>query len=155
MKQNSFTLIEMVAVIAVTSILVVMTIQVFKTDPTQAAISQVGGACTFATAKSFKHDKPVTIVLKNNKFEASYINDAGVKIVFKKFNLVKGVEAKIVRNGESIESYTVYKGEIPGGTALTYKIRKYGESEAFIIWINAFTSKVCYYDPSGSKVASW
>ena len=145
----------MVAVIAVTSMLVVMTIQVFKTDPTQAAVAQVGGACTFAVANSFKNDKPVTVELKNNRFEASYIGDDGNKVVFKTFSLVKGVQAKIIRGNNEIESYTVYKGEIPGGTPLTIKIRNYGDSESSIIWINAFTSKVCYYDPSGSKVAKW
>ncbi len=155
MRRNNFTLIEMVAVIAVTSILVVMTIQVFKTDPTQAAVAQVGGACTFSKATSFNQDKPVTVELKSNKFEASYIDNAGVKVVFKMFNLVKGVDSKIVRGGDEIESYTIYKGEIDGGLAVTIKIRKYGEAQASIIWINAFTGRVSYYDKNGSKVVAW
>lgn len=155
MRCNNFTLIEMIAVIAITSFLVMITIKIFKTDPRQAAVAQVGGACTFANAASIKHNRPVLIELRNNKFEASYTDDNGQKIIIKSFSVVSGTESKMLRGTSEIESYTIHAGQISGGNAVVYKIRKTGKGKAGIVWVNAFTGHVAYYDSNGNKEVAW
>lgn len=155
MRQQSFTLIEMIAVMAICAMLVVITISSMKTEPQNADLARIGGACTFANATSIKKNKPVLIELRQGEFKASYVDDSGTKIIFKQFSLLKKVEAKIVRAGEDIESYTIYKGQISGGNAVTFKIRKAGAVKAAIIWINAFTGRVSYYDSDGASEVAW
>lgn len=157
MRHNNFTLIEMVAVIAVTSFLVVMTINVMKTDPTSAQLAQLGGSCLRASSKAARQMTDVLVEFDGTTFKSSYINDAGKKIVFKEFIVSKKVDAKMEKNGSKITSFTVTpQGTVDGGGAkIIFKVRKLGDTQALFFSVNGFTSRVFYYDNSGAQVTAW
>jgi hypothetical protein len=148
---------EMVAVIAVTSFLLVMTINVMKTDPSKAQLSRLGGACQFSSAKAAKERKNVIVEFDGVDFIASYVNDSGVKTVIKQFTINGKVEAKMEKDGNVITSYSVTpQGTIGGGGAgVIFKVRKIGDTQALFFTVNGFTSRVFYYDTNGDEITSW
>lgn len=157
MRHNNFSLMELVAVMVVTSFLVVMTINVMKTDPTSAQLAQLGGSCLRASSKAAREMTDVLVEFNGVDFKASYINKAGKKVIFKQFTVSKKVEAKMEKSGNKITSYTVTpEGTINGGGAeIIFKVRNPTDTTALFFSVNGFTSRVFYYDTSGSKVTAW
>ena len=157
MRQNNFSLMELIAVIAVTSFLLVMTINVMKTDPTRATISRLGGACQFSSAKAAKERKNVLIEFDGVSFKASYINGSGVRTVFKEFIISGKVEAKMEKDGNTITSYSVTpQGTIGGGgSGVVFKVHKPDDLKAQFFTVNGFTSRVFYYDNNGDEIITW
>lgn len=157
MRRSNFTLMELVAVLAVTSILVVMTIGAFHTDPTNAEQARIGGSVRFAYAKAVKESADVTVEFDGVTFILSYRDQDDNKIIAKQFTIRSGIEAKMERGGVVITSYTVKNtGTIDGGgNGVIFKIRKIGADKASVIWVNGFTSRVSYYDFNDQKVVTW
>jgi len=157
MRRSNFTLMELVAVLAVTSILIVMTISAFHTDPTDAEQARIGGAVRFAYAKAVKESAGVLVEFDGTTLILSYRDDHDDKIIAKQFTIKSGIEAKMERGGSVITSYTVKNtGEIEGGgSGIIFKIRKIGGDKAAVIWVNGFTSRVSYYDYNDKKVVTW
>lgn len=152
MRRSNFTMMEMIAVIAVTSFLVVMTINVMKTDPTSARISQLGGSCQLASGKAAREMSNVLVEFDGVNFKASYINKAGNQVVFKEFVVNGKVEAKMTKDGNKITSYTVTPvGTVNGGgTEVIFTVRKIGATSAMSFSVNGFTSRLLY-----NKTATW
>ena len=157
MRRSNFSLMELIAVIAVTSFLLVMTINAMKTDPTRATISRLGGGCQFSSAKAAKERTDVLIEFDGVNFMASYINGTGVKTVTKQFTVSGKVEAKMEKDGNKITSYSVApQGTIGGGgSGIVFKVRKVGDIKAQFFTVNGFTSRVFYYDTNGDEITTW
>ena len=156
MRHNSFSLMEMIAVIVVTSFLLVMTINVMKTDPTSAQLAQLGGSCLRASSKAAREMTNVLVEFDGVTFKASYMK-AGNKVIFKQFTVNGKVEAKMEKSGSKITSYTVTpQGTVDGGGAeIIFKVRNAGDTQALFFSVNGFTSRVFYYDQSGAQVTAW
>ena len=157
MHCNKFTLIELIAVIIVSSFLVAMTVQVMKSNPVDSQVYQLGSACSLSTSKAAKIRKNILVEFDGVTFKASYQKN-GSKEIFKEFKVSDKVEAKMEKGDAVITSYVLTpEGTVNGGgEQVTFKIRdkKTGGLAKFFT-VNGFTSRVFYYGSDGSQVTEW
>ena len=137
MKLNRFTMIELLAVLTVTSILLVMTISSFKHSPVTSVQVQVGSAIEVAFNKHLV-----------DKLESRvYIDGNQLKTLHRAINL-HGVNIKITMAGSEVSEFTFDKFEIrnSAGYVLIEISDKKNPDDISVIRISGFTGKVSYYD---------
>ena len=137
MKLNRFTMIELLAVITITSLLLVITMNSFKHSPVTSVQLQVGSAIEVAFNKHMV-----------DKLESRvYIDGNQLKTLHSAINL-NGVNVKITMAGNEVSEFTFDKFEIvdSAGYVLIKISDKNNPDDMSTIRISGFTGHVSYYE---------
>lgn len=154
MKRH-FTLMELIAVITISSILIAIAAPLLRTDRAQLEQSRIGGLITLSLSMHIKESKPVKVTLEGGICKAELINADSSTTLLKMFVIPEKVECKIERDGNELNSITAQRQGFGAGSEYYIKIRNKNTSEnPLIVRVNGFTGKVSYYLRKG-EVATW
>ncbi|HHZ94444.1 MAG TPA: type II secretion system protein [Flavobacteriales bacterium] len=137
MKLNRFTMIELLAVLTVTSILLVMTISSFKHSPVTSVQVQVGSAIEVAFNKHLV-----------DKLESRvYIDGNQLKTLHTVVNL-HGVNIKITMAGSEVREFTFDKFQVKdsAGYVLIEISDNKNQDDVVVVRVSGFTGHVSYYN---------
>ena len=137
MIRNRFTMIELLAVITITSILLVMTISSFKHSPVTSVQVQVGSAIEVAFNKHLV-----------DKLESRvYIDGNQLKTLHSVINL-HGVSVKMTMAGNEVSEFTFDNFEVrdSAGYVLIEISDKNNQDDVVVVRVSGFTGHVSYYN---------
>lgn len=153
-----FTLVELLAVITITTILLGITLRVMKTDSTKANVSTLGSALSYARSysiTSLKTDGTQTLkvtVTKNSvtlTMEDSAATPATTVIKEEKLafgSTISQIGATNVTDSTSEDFVYNHKGEPDINSEVIFKIEDNKNSQNFLeVKLKPFTGKVTYY----------
>ena len=153
--RKCFTMIELLAVVTISAIVVAMAAPSMKIDRAQAEQARIGGLVTFALSMHIKESKPVKITLEGNICKAEIINNDDSTSLLKMLKISGNVEAKLMRGDDQLNSITASRQGFGGGSEYIIKIRNKNTSEKpVIVRVNAFTGRASYYLRDG-EVIEW
>lgn len=154
MKRH-FSMMELIAVITISSILVALVAPALRTDRAQLEQSRIGGLFMLAMSMHIKESKPVKVTIEGGICKAELINGDNSTTLIKMFVMPEKVECKIERDGIELNSMTATRQGFGAGSEYYIKIRNKNTSEnPLIVRVNGFTGKVSYYLREG-EVVTW
>ena len=143
-----FTLIEMLAVITITSLLLTMVLSIKVGSGVNSKQAQVGSLIEAAKMANIRTAEDSTIVNNGREVTATYYEHTGLGTTSQVTRVVplNGVLLQMFRGENPVSTFTFRAYEVfPSGAEVRLEMST-PEDKGKVIRINSFTGKVSYYE---------